>query len=115
MDNHHHTPELGFFRKYVFSVDHKIIGLQYMFTAMAFLMFGFILMIMMRWQLAYPGKAIPLIGRWLSDSAAPGGVMLREFYNQLGAMHGTIMVFLGVVPLGVGVFGNYCLPLHIGA
>jgi len=56
-------------------------------------MFGFMLMILMRWQLAWPGKAIPLIGSWFSDSAAPGGVMLPEFYNQLGAMHGTIMVF----------------------
>src|ERR1051325_613078 len=46
---------------------------------------------------------------------APGGVMLPEFYNQLGAMHGTIMVFLGVVPLGVGFYGNYFLPLQIGA
>jgi len=45
----------------------------------------------------------------------PGGVMLPEFYNQLGAMHGTIMVFLGVVPLAVGAFGNYIVPLQIGA
>src|SRR3989304_3016307 len=41
--------------------------------------------------------------------------MLPEFYNQLGAMHGTIMVFLGVVPLAVGAFGNYIVPLQIGA
>jgi cytochrome c oxidase subunit I len=46
---------------------------------------------------------------------APGGVVLPEFYNQLGAMHGTIMVFLGVVPLAVGAFGNYLVPLQIGA
>ncbi len=115
MDNHPHTPQLGFIRKYIFSVDHKVIGLQYLFTAMAFLLFGFCLMIMMRWQLAWPGQPIPLIGRWLADSMAPGGVMLPEFYNQLGAMHGTIMVFLGVVPLGVGFYGNYFLPLQIGA
>ena len=41
--------------------------------------------------------------------------MLPEFYNELGAMHGTIMVFLGVVPLAVGGFGNFVLPLQIGA
>ena len=41
--------------------------------------------------------------------------MLPEFYNQLGAMHGTIMVFLGVVPLAVGGFGNFVMPLQIGA
>jgi cytochrome c oxidase subunit 1 len=80
-----------------------------------FLFFGLCLMMVMRWQLAYPGAAIPLIGSWLGASRAPGGVMLPEFYNQLGAMHGTIMVFLGVVPIGVGGFGNYVLPLQIGA
>ena len=72
-------------------------------------------MMMMRWQLAFPGQAIPLVGGLLGDSRAPGGVMLPEFYNQLGAMHGTIMVFLGVVPIGVGGFGNFVLPLQIGA
>lgn len=45
----------------------------------------------------------------------PGGVMAPEFYNQLGAMHGTIMIFLGVVPLAVGAFGNYLVPLQVGA
>ena len=78
-------------------------------------MFGFCLMMMMRWQLAYPGEPMPLIGRWLGEARMPGGVMLPDFYNELGAMHGTIMVFLGVVPLGVGGFGNYVLPLQIGA
>ena len=48
------------------------------------------------------------------DANAPGGIMLPEFYNQLGAMHGTIMVFLAVVPMLVGAFGNYVLPLQIG-
>ena len=107
--------EAGFLRTYVFSVDHKVIGLQYLFTSFVFLMTGFIFMMLMRWQLAYPGTPIPLIGRLLPSSLAPGGVMMPDFYNSLGAMHGTIMVFLGVVPLGVGAFGNYILPLQIGA
>ena len=72
-------------------------------------------MMIMRWQLAYPGRPIPLIGSWLGPDKAPGGIMLPEFYNQLGAMHGTIMVFLGVVPLAVGGFGNFVMPLQIGA
>jgi len=105
----------GFWSSYVFSTDHKWIGIQYGFTALVFLMFGFCLMLLMRWQLAWPGKAIPLIGGLLGAGNAPGGVMLPEFYNQLGAMHGTIMVFLGVVPLAVGAFGNYVVPLQIGA
>ena len=102
-DDHHH--ELGYWRKYVFSIDHKVIGIQYGLTALVFLFFGFCLMMIMRWQLAYPNEAIPLIGIALTP----------EMYNSFGAMHGTIMVFLGVVPILVGAFGNYVVPLQIGA
>lgn len=109
----HH--EEGFLRRYVFSQDHKWIGIQYGFTALCFLLFGFTLMMIMRWQLAYPGKAVPIVGGLLGQANAPGGIMLPEFYNQLGAMHGTIMVFLAIVPLAVGAFGNYVVPLQIGA
>ncbi len=107
---HHH--ELGFWQKYVFSQDHKVIGIQYGFTALCFLLFGFTLMMMMRWSIAYPNQPIPLVG-WLLK--ASGGIIAPELYNQLGAMHGTIMVFLGIVPLAVGAFGNYIVPLQIGA
>ncbi|MCP4250078.1 MAG: cytochrome c oxidase subunit I [bacterium] len=113
-DEHHH--ELGFWRKYFFSIDHKVIGIQYAVTALVFLLFGLVLMLLMRWQLAYPGEPIPLIGKLLGAAlAAPDGSLLPEGYNSLGAMHGTIMIFLGVVPLAVGGFGNYVLPLQIGA
>jgi cytochrome c oxidase subunit 1 len=112
-DHAHH--ELGFLQKYVFSQDHKVIGIQYAVTGLLFLLFGFTLMMIMRWQLAYPGAPIPIIGGLFSAAQAPGGIMLPEFYNQLGAMHGTIMVFLGVVPLAVGGFGNFVMPLQIGA
>lgn len=105
----------NFWRKYIFSTDHKVIGVQYGITALCFLFFGFCLMLLMRWQLAYPGEPIPWIGRTLGEARAPGGIMLPEFYNELGAMHGTIMIFLGVVPLLVGAFGNYLVPLQIGA
>src|SRR5262245_47397526 len=103
----HHHEELGFIRKYVFSTDHKMIGIQYTITSLVFLMFGFTLIMLLRWQLAYPGQPIAWLGKLLGDTRMPGGVMLPEFYNQLGAMHGTIMVFLGIVPLAVGGFGNY--------
>jgi cytochrome c oxidase subunit 1 len=109
----HH--ELSFWRKYIFSTDHKMIGMQYGITALLFLFFGFCLVMLMRWQLAYPGEALPFIGSLFGDERMPDGVMLPEFYNQLGAMHGTIMVFLGIVPLAVGAFGNYVVPLQIGA
>ncbi len=111
----HEHEELAFWRKYIFSQDHKVIGIQYALTGLVFLLFGFILMMIMRWQMAYNGRPIPLIGSWLGPNRAPQGIMLPEFYNQLGAMHGTIMVFLGVVPLAVGGFGNFVMPLQIGA
>jgi cytochrome c oxidase subunit 1 len=113
--DHAHHEDLPFWRKYIFSLDHKVIGIQYAVTGLLFLLFGFLLMILMRYQLAYPGQPIPLIGNWFGADKAPGGIMLPEFYNQLGAMHGTIMVFLGVVPLAVGGFGNFVVPLQIGA
>ncbi|MBV9067553.1 MAG: cbb3-type cytochrome c oxidase subunit I [Acidobacteria bacterium] len=104
----------SFIRRYVFSTDHKWIGIQYGFTALLFLLLGFCLMILMRLQLGWPGQAFSIM-KVLGESRAPGGVLLPEAYNQLGAMHGTIMIFLGIVPLAVGAFGNYLVPLQIGA
>ncbi len=108
-DSHH---EENFFNKYIWSVDHKVIGIQYGITSLFFLLIGFGLMMVMRYQLAYPETVIPIVGWLFADS---GGVMLPENYNTLGAMHGTIMIFLGVVPLAVGAFGNYLVPLQVGA
>ena len=112
-EEHHH--EQSFWRKFIFSTDHKVIGVQYSVTGLAFLLFGFVLMMLMRWQLAYPGEPIPFVGSLFGENRAPGGIMLPDFYNELGAMHGTIMVFLGVVPLAVGGFGNFVMPLQLGA
>ena len=96
--------------------DHKTVGLQYGLTALGFLLIGFLLMILMRWQLAWPGQPLPSwLAMWLGEANAPGGIMLPEFYNQLVAMHGTVMVFLAVVPLAAGAFANYFVPLKIGA
>ena len=105
----------GFVRTYIFSLDHKVIGIQYAVTGLLFMLFGFVLMTIMRYQLAYPMTPVPIIGGLLSQASAANGVLLPEFYNELGAMHGTIMTFLGVVPLAIGGFGNYLLPLQIGA
>jgi cytochrome c oxidase subunit 1 len=121
-DTHHHD-EPGFLQKYIFSTDHKIIGIQYGLTALSFLLFGFFLMLCMRWQIAHPGQPIPLVGKLLASllkfpdgtSMAVGGVMSPDVYNIFGAMHGNIMVFLAIVPLAFGAFGNYVVPLQIGA
>ncbi len=116
-DSHH---EESFWRKYIFSTDHKTIGIQYGITALLFLFFGFSLMMVMRWQLAFPDQAVPVFGgliQWLAElnGFASIGNLPSDLYNVFGAMHGTIMIFLGVVPLVVGAFGNYVVPLQIGA
>src|ERR1041385_988880 len=114
---HHEEP--GFWQKYIFSTDHKVIGIQYGLTALCFLLFGLFLVSMMRWQLAYPGKAIPVFGalleKMLGSDAVNQGIMQPDLYNAFGAMHGTIMVFLAVVPLAFASFGNFVVPLQIGA
>jgi cytochrome c oxidase subunit 1 len=114
-----HHEELGFVRKYVFSTDHKIIGIQYGITALFFLFFGLCLMLIMRWSIAHPNQPIPIVGGLLQSilgkDVVPGGVMNANLYNSFGAMHGTIMVFLGIVPLAFAAFGNYVIPLQIGA
>src|SRR5208283_4972333 len=113
----HHDP--GFLSSYVFSTDHKIIGIQYGITALFFLLFGFFLMLLMRWQIAHPGQPVPFLGPLLEKMLGPvmagNGAISPELYNSFGAMHGTIMVFLGVVPLAFAAFGNYVVPLMIGA
>tara|TARA_B100000965_G_C19602604_1_gene763715 strand:- start:3660 stop:5282 length:1623 start_codon:yes stop_codon:yes gene_type:complete len=73
--------------------------------SLLFLLLGFGLMMVMRWQLAYPDQPLPLLGWRLSP----------DMYNSFGAMHGTIMIFLGVVPVITGAFGNYLVPLQVGA
>ena len=113
----HH--EAGFWRSYIFSTDHKIIGIQYGFTALCFMLFGFFLMLLMRWQIAHPGAPVPFIGplleKVLGPTMAGHGAISPDLYNSFGAMHGTIMIFLGVVPLAFAAFGNYVVPLMIGA
>jgi len=100
----------------MYLTDHKTIGLQYAFTALGFLLVGFLLMLLMRWQLAWPTSPLPpLLAATIGETNAPGGYMVPEFYNQLVAMHGTVMIFLAVVPLLTGAFGNYLVPLQLGA
>jgi cytochrome c oxidase subunit 1 len=101
----------SFWTKYIWSTDHKIIGIQYGITSLVWLLFGFGLMMIMRYQLAYPDTPVPIVGALLGE----GGLLPPEMYNSLGAMNGTIMIFLGVVPLAFGAFGNYFVPLQIGA
>ena len=122
--DHDHGHELPFWQKYIFSVDHKVIGMQYAVTGLLFMLFGFSLMMLMRYQLAYANSNDPItvfgfpLGKLLEHlfpTEMPNGKMTADFYNSLGAMHGTIMVFLGIVPTAFAAFGNYVVPLQIGA
>jgi len=110
---HHH--ELGFIRTYIFSTDHKMIAKQFLLASLFFLLVGGILAAGVRWQLGFPGRPIPLIGGLFSDTTAPGGIVLPEFYNAMVTMHATFMIFFAIMPLLVGVWGNYLIPLQIGA
>jgi len=108
----HDHHELGFFRKYVFSVDHKVIGLQFLFTGLLFLVLGGLMAMAIRHQLAWPWKPIPGIAQLFPET---GGVISPEFYTMLFTMHGTIMIFFVIIPLLTGAFGNFLIPLMIGA
>jgi cytochrome c oxidase subunit 1 len=111
---HAHHEELPFIRKYVFSSDHKIIAIQFMFLSLAFMLLGGLLAMAIRWQLGFPGQPLPF-SRLLGEGVAPSGVIAPKFYLGLVTMHGTYMIFFAIMPLLVGTFANYLIPLKIGA
>jgi len=109
----HEEPQ-SFVRRYIFSTDHKVIGIQYYLTAMAMAVVGGTLAMLIRLQLGWPDEKWPLLAK-LFPRGMSGGVMNPDFYLALITMHGTLMIFF-VVSLGlVSGFGNYLLPLQIGA
>src|SRR2546423_352077 len=108
----HHEP-MSFWRKYIFSTDHKIIGIQFLFVSLFFLLVGGLLAMQIRWQLGFPGKPMPG-GGLLPETMVVNGVILPEYYVQLVSMHGTFMVFFAIMPLLVGVYANFLIPLKIG-
>src|SRR5437879_11750651 len=97
---HAHAGPQGFIRKYIFSLDHKIIGIQYFFLALTAVWVGMVLSLLMRIHMIWPTAAIPLIGD-----------IKPETYLSLVTMHGTIMVFLVLTTAPQGGFGNYCLQI----
>ncbi|MCH2611573.1 MAG: cbb3-type cytochrome c oxidase subunit I [Pirellulales bacterium] len=112
----HGHPEMTlrqFINTYVFSKDHKIIGLQFLFTTLLWFLVGGLLALGIRWQLAFPWQSVPVIGNLLF--AAEGGQMSPEFYTTLFTMHATVMIFFVIIPILAGAFGNYLIPLMIGA
>ncbi|HET9216661.1 MAG TPA: cbb3-type cytochrome c oxidase subunit I, partial [Terriglobia bacterium] len=117
---HHHEgehdhPQLGFWRKYVFSTDHKVIGIQYLLTAMAMAVIGGILSLLMRLQLGWPKGSFPFLASLMPRAFDSQGHMNADFYLSLVTMHGTIMVFFLFTAVLTGGFGNFLIPLQIGA
>ena len=98
----------------IFSRDHKVIGLQYYFTALVMALVGGVLALLIRLQFGWPEAQWPLLARLMPDGME-GGVMKPEFYLSLVTMHGTIMVFFVISLALLSGFGNYLIPLQIGA
>jgi cytochrome c oxidase subunit 1 len=109
-----HAAPKSFIRRYVFSVDHKVIGLQYYALAFVAVFVGMVLSWIMRVHLVWPNAPIPGLGR-LTKLGAPGGIVTPEYYLQLLTMHGTLMVFFVLTNAPFAAFGNYFLPIQIGA
>ena len=106
-DSYHE--ELPFWRKYIFSRDHKIIGIQFLFSGMFFALVGGGLAMLVRTKLAWPTSSIPFgeaIFGW------PGGVMGDQFYNMAFTMHASVMIFLVIIP-GIPALGNFALPIML--
>src|SRR3984957_14452805 len=100
---HAHGPK-GFIRKYIISLDHKVIGIQYFFLALTAVFVGMFLLLLMRIHLYWPSAVLPRMGE-----------IKPETYLSLLTMHGTIMVFFVLTPASQGGFGNYFLPIQLGA
>ena len=110
----HHGPPQAFIRKYVFSVDHKVIGIQYTTLSVVAAFIGMALSWAFRIHLGWPDAHIPLLGM-LSKNGAPGGLMTPEYYLSLVTMHGTIMAFFVLTAAPMAGYGNYMLPIQVGA
>src|SRR3990172_3615000 len=102
----HHHPPTCFIRKYIFSLDHKVIGIQYIILALFSVFLGMFLSLLMRLHLVWPNLKLPFIS---------GGIMLPEQYLALMTMHGSIMVFMVLTTAPQSGFGNFALPIQIGA
>jgi cytochrome c oxidase subunit I len=110
---HAHHPELGFIRTYIFSLDHKMIGRQFLFMGLLMIIVGGLLAMLVRWQLAWPETPVPGL-KFIPEPYMYEGIIPPQTYNALFTMHATIMIFFVVMPIMVGTFGNFLIPLMIG-
>jgi len=108
----HAEHELGFLRTYVFSTDHKMIGRQFLFLGLFMMIIGGLLALVVRWELAWPETPVPGLAWLLKET---GGAIEPSVYNMAFTMHATLMIFFVIMPVLAGGFGNYLIPLMIGA
>ena len=113
VEQHIHDAPTSFVSKYLISYDHKVIGKQFLWFGIFWLLVGGLMALMIRWTLAFPGAPFPVIGNLLFPHS--GGVVPPDTYAMLFTMHGTIMIFFAITPILIGAFGNFCIPLLIGA
>ncbi|WPU63807.1 cytochrome c oxidase subunit I [Peredibacter starrii] len=113
VEQHIHDAPTSFWSKYIVSYDHKVIGKQFLWYGIFFLMVGGLMALLIRWTLAYPGVPFPVIGNLLFPHT--NGVVPPDTYAMLFTMHGTIMIFFAITPILTGFLGNFCIPLLIGA
>jgi cytochrome c oxidase subunit 1 len=113
-EGHAHAAPTGFVRKWIFSKDHKIIGIQYFLLALVSVFLGLAMSLLMRAQLGWPNVMWPMLAKIFPKGVADG-VFSPEFYLSMVTMHGTIMVFFVLTTAPQGGFGNYFLPIQIGA
>ncbi|MDO9184028.1 MAG: cbb3-type cytochrome c oxidase subunit I [Bacteriovorax sp.] len=112
-EQHIHDAPTTFLSKYVISFDHKVIGKQFLWYGILFLGIGGMMALMIRWTLAFPGEPFPVVGHFLFPNT--NGVVPPDTYAMLFTLHGTIMIFYAITPILIGAFGNFCIPLMIGA
>ena len=113
--DHVHDDHRNVIQRYIFSTDHKVIGLQFLFSGLVFFLVGGLLALAIRWQLAWPWSPMPILSRALWSNPSFGYQMPPEFYNKLFTMHATVMIFFVIIPILSGTFGNFLIPLMIGA
>ena len=114
-DAHHDHHEESFISKYIFSQDHKMIGKQFLITAVFMGIVAMLLSILFRIQLAWPGESSDFLSLFLGETWAPGGVLKENMYLGLVTIHGTIMVFFLLTGGLSGTFSNLLIPLQLGA
>jgi cytochrome c oxidase subunit 1 len=108
-----HDPPTKFFYKYLWSTDHKVIARQFLWGGLIFLALGGLQAMLIRWQWAYPGEPVPVLGQVLFGDS--GGVITPGHYTSLFTSHGLIMIFWAITPMMIGAFGNLTIPLMLGA